>query len=349
MTNTFDNWLNLSLRAPSGDNCQPWQFTFSDNKFVIGVDEQRARHFLDQNQSATWISIGCLCENLRLSAPSFGYSCDIIIENDQSVTVHYKNCQEKKDESLLNAITQRQTYRGELGAVDLDLSKYRERFGNESASGKHEWKTVRSISRGLIWKWSWLEAVLWLKTPLMKDFTKWLRLKNDSKVDGLTLENLQISLSDQLLLMSFKKFPPLIKFVPFLFFKFMSFMRLSALVKKSSGILFLSGPFSNFRDYFSAGVEIQRMWVFMTENKIKAQPLAIQSLFLNFSDSVTNRQTLSENQIKMIKDIKEKTYQELQINKNLIFSFRFGSANKKISFLSRRPVSGFRIETRKQA
>lgn len=338
ISNPLDAWIALAMRAPSGDNCQPWAFTFFDDHFRVAIDSQRSEHFLDQNQSAAWLSLGCLCENLRISAEHFGFSCNITLESEHSVVVDYSRIPQVKNESLSEAILKRQTYRGPLKSASLDLTEYQNRFKNFPRAQRYQWKPAQNVSSKLLWKWAWLESVLWLKTPLMRDFTKWIHFKKEKFDDGLTLENLQVSLLDQLTLVIFKKFPALVKLVPFLIFKIQTYFRLKFLVENSAGLIVLSGPFMGYEDYFYAGMELQRMWVYLTEKKLKAQPFAIQSLFLNFANSKENQQILSAKQIKKIEEIKVQTSQEFQLNQNLIFALRFGKTESEIPALPRRTI-----------
>ncbi len=340
MVTEFKSWIDLSIKAPSGDNCQPWDFTFLDDRFRISINHLRTKHYLDQNESAAWISIGCLWENLSRSAEQFGFSCSMEIESNQSIMVNYERVSPVSNEDIKNDIINRHTFRGKLNNAVLNLADYSNLYKSLPGSQRYQWKTVKDISRQLIWKWSELEALLWLKTPLMQDFAKWLHSKNEKSEDGITLENLQVSLMDSLSLMSFKKIPSLIRLIPFYFFELKTFLRLKFLIEKSSGLLLLSGPFKEYQDYFYAGMEIQRMWLFMTHSKIKSQPLTIQSLFLNFTNSQVNQQILSSAQIQKMEDVKERTYDHFNIdkNQNLIFAFRFGQTTEVIPRLPRRKV-----------
>jgi hypothetical protein len=333
------SWIQLAMRAPSGDNSQPWDFSFYSGHFRISINQDRAKHFLDQNHSASWISMGCLCENLNLSAAQFGFSCQITIDSDSSVDVSYETIKPVKNNVVRDSILGRQTFRGALESVDLSLSEYHKKFSDVPGERSFEWKIVKSVSQDLLKEWSWLEALLWLKTPLMGDFTKWLRLKTKNFEDGVTLENLQIGFVDKISLFIFKKFPSLVRLIPFFVLNYQTKIRLNFLLENSSGLLVLSGPFKNFEDYFYAGREIQRMWLFMEENKIKAQPIAIQSLYLNFVKSISNQQTLNATQLDKIADIRQLTYKELQINQSLVYAFRFGSSNVELPKMPRRHLS----------
>lgn len=339
METRLESWIQLATRAPSGDNSQPWDFAFDSGSFKITINKGRARHFLDQDMSATWISIGCLCENLERSAAFFGFKCLLNIETDHSVTVKYHTIEPQIDSNTIDVITKRQTFRGKLNKVTLDLNSFNLEFPVLNNEGRQfTWQLVPRVSKALIWKWSWLETVLWLKTSLMTDFTKWLHGKNETYEYGISLESLQVSLMDQLSLMMFKKVPNLIKTVPSWFFHFKTYFRLKFLIESSAGLLCLSGVSHDYRDYFYAGKEIQRMWLYLTQYNIKAQPLAIQSLFLNFANSDSVKDSLSDDQIRKIEYIHTKTKVALHISQNLIFTFRYGMTEQSLPLLPRKKI-----------
>lgn len=331
-------WINLAVSAPSGDNCQPWDLKFFDQKFRIEINQERAEHFLDQDQSASWISLGCLCENLHLSAKSFGFDCTFVIESASSVVVLWEKITPEVNADLLEIIRSRHTYRGKMEEASLDLNEYNECYKEVPGRSLFEWRVTPKISKKLIVNWSWLETVLWLKTSLMRDFTKWLRGKNEKFSDGFTFENLHIPWLDQLFLKMFKKMHGMINLVPFFIFEIKSYLRLKFLIEKSSGVLWLAGPMNDYRDYFYAGMEIQRMWLYLTKKKIRSQPLAIQSLFLNFVGRPQIARFLSPAQRHRIQSIKENTYQELNISQSLVFLFRFGRSTEVSPLLPRRRV-----------
>lgn len=335
----LESWIQLATRAPSGDNSQPWDFTFGPDQFTVIINTERARHFLDQDMSATWIGLGCLCENLERSAAFFGLSCQITIASKMSVTVKYQALDSKINTNISEIISQRQTFRGKLGKVDLNLNSLNIEFpvqlGREHS---YAWTVVSTLTTKLIWNWSWLESVLWLKTSLMSDFTKWLHTKDEQYEYGVSLESLQVSRLDILSLMLFKKIPSLIKTVPTWFFQIKTFFRLKFLFDNSSGLLCLYGKLNDYRDYFYAGKEIQRMWLYLTKCKIKAQPLAIQSLFLNFIDSDSIKNSLTQAQIGKIKSIKMETLAALKAPQDLLFILRFGTTKESLPLLPRKKI-----------
>lgn len=68
--------LELAMRAPSGDNAQPWRFVWDAPTLTILHDASRARHFLNLNHNASRLALGCLLEDLTVAASSQGISVD---------------------------------------------------------------------------------------------------------------------------------------------------------------------------------------------------------------------------------------------------------------------------------
>lgn len=70
--------IEAAIRAPSGDNCQPWRFHFpSDNRLVIEFLPDLAKSFFDFHYCGTFISIGAVIENVRIQAASEGMSLEV--------------------------------------------------------------------------------------------------------------------------------------------------------------------------------------------------------------------------------------------------------------------------------
>ena len=59
------------IRAPSGDNCQPWLFRFAaPEQLLIHILPERARSFFDFQHGPTFLSVGAVIENIRVLAAS---------------------------------------------------------------------------------------------------------------------------------------------------------------------------------------------------------------------------------------------------------------------------------------
>ncbi|HJU03626.1 MAG TPA: hypothetical protein VJ692_00635, partial [Nitrospiraceae bacterium] len=75
--------IEAAIRAPSGDNCQPWSFQIEGpRRIVIRTVPERAKSFFDYKSCATFLSMGAVIENMRIQAASEGGSIRVSSEND---------------------------------------------------------------------------------------------------------------------------------------------------------------------------------------------------------------------------------------------------------------------------
>jgi nitroreductase len=65
--------VNAALLAPSGDNCQPWQFVWNGSVLEIQFIPERAASLYDVQHSASWIALGAVLTNLRVAARQHGF------------------------------------------------------------------------------------------------------------------------------------------------------------------------------------------------------------------------------------------------------------------------------------
>ncbi|MBI3323713.1 MAG: hypothetical protein HYZ92_00340 [Candidatus Omnitrophica bacterium] len=60
--------VQAGLLAPSGDNCQPWQFVWNGRSLEIHFVASRAESLYDVQNLASWISLGATLANMRIAA-----------------------------------------------------------------------------------------------------------------------------------------------------------------------------------------------------------------------------------------------------------------------------------------
>jgi len=66
--------IEAAIRAPSGDNCQPWRFRFDDRKLHIELMLDRAASFFDFQHRGSLLSLGAVAQNVRTQAECEGIS-----------------------------------------------------------------------------------------------------------------------------------------------------------------------------------------------------------------------------------------------------------------------------------
>jgi len=72
----FREILDEAVRAPSGDNCQPWRFAVRDDEIRVYNVPERDTSLFNHLQRASYVAHGALLENLTLAATSRGYRCE---------------------------------------------------------------------------------------------------------------------------------------------------------------------------------------------------------------------------------------------------------------------------------
>ncbi len=73
MDKLLNAMLEAAIRAPSGDNCQPWRFAVMEEGVVeIYLDSDSANSFFDLDYRASCISVGAVVENMRVAAAAAG-------------------------------------------------------------------------------------------------------------------------------------------------------------------------------------------------------------------------------------------------------------------------------------
>jgi nitroreductase len=65
--------IEAGVRAPSGENCQPWRFVADDNGVTIYNIPERDLSLYNFNQLGSYVAHGALIENLVIAASSFDY------------------------------------------------------------------------------------------------------------------------------------------------------------------------------------------------------------------------------------------------------------------------------------
>lgn len=74
--------LELALRAPSGDNCQPWRFVARPGEVEVWFDAPRARAILDVADYASRMGLGALLESLALAGRARGVTVEWTLNPD---------------------------------------------------------------------------------------------------------------------------------------------------------------------------------------------------------------------------------------------------------------------------
>jgi len=71
--------VRAGLLAPSGDNCQPWRFSWNGHQLDVQWDRERAESFYDVRHIASWIALGATLANMELAAHALGLAYGVVV------------------------------------------------------------------------------------------------------------------------------------------------------------------------------------------------------------------------------------------------------------------------------
>src|SRR5260370_38648592 len=64
--------IEAAILAPSGGNCQPWQWVYRDGTVFLFHDRGRSASLLDYDQTVSFVAFGAACDSLALLPDSVG-------------------------------------------------------------------------------------------------------------------------------------------------------------------------------------------------------------------------------------------------------------------------------------
>jgi len=81
--------VEAGTMAPSGDNCQPWQIFYDNERLYLKNIERKDRSFYNVHSVASYIAFGAMIENMTIMAGSMGYavSADLFPEKEDPAIV----------------------------------------------------------------------------------------------------------------------------------------------------------------------------------------------------------------------------------------------------------------------
>jgi hypothetical protein len=288
MTDFQKRLLAAAIRAPSGDNCQPWRFHFTgEHAVVIAPHFERAKSFFDYGHRATALSIGASIENMRVQAASEGFTATVAYA-DSEETERWASMTFSCDQPVpasperVAALFQRTVNRRPFLPLPL-ASSVHSRLLHEPVDGT----TVEIITdRRRIGQWAQVIELadrIRYSHPVIHEelFSKLLlngRMVQERRM-GLGIERLGVGpLGAQLLrwLRPWKRVQRLSRWglVRVL-------ARQSGLLARSTGALVLITIAEiTRRDWIRAGEQVQRLWIRAQEEALQTHPMPV-ALYLD--------------------------------------------------------------------
>lgn len=119
--------LETAISAPSGDNCQPWQFAINGKHLNIFNLPERDISLFNFRQRASLVAHGALIENILIASSALGFHAGLKTFPDKSNPNHIATIElneaEPVDEPLYPYIKQRATNRKPYKDMPLSLEQ----------------------------------------------------------------------------------------------------------------------------------------------------------------------------------------------------------------------------------
>lgn len=287
-TEQLKSLVALAARAPSGDNTQPWTFSWDGQILTVLFDPTKAHHVLDAGMSAAKISLGCVIESIAIAATAYGLSIrPSFLELQQgkagpAAQVGFvKNG--RTPDPLLDALPKRSTDRRlfQKGLMPgKELTEVWERFEQRDSVHVH---FVSLITPDLFEYIAAAENLVSRHPTIFLDTAPWIRFTEAEITrtnDGMPWRGAGISPFQYPALQFVRAVPSAFPVVSRSGMRVVYSRRVQQLLRSSAGLFCISvrdqGPFA----LVEVGRLAMRLWLRLTQLGFGVQPLTISSLSL---------------------------------------------------------------------
>ncbi|WP_432821230.1 nitroreductase [Trichloromonas sp.] len=347
MDKRIEKLLQLATTAPSGDNCQPWQFSVSSQTVKLYNLSDKDTSLYNFAQRASLLAHGALLENLRIAAPSLGLRAQIEYFPDPSLsdlvaTVEFVDA-EVAEHPLLPWLSARCTNRKKYDGRPLSKAAAEILL---HATGEIDGTVVRLVTDPEhIRQLSDILANndrLVFENPLLHKFLfdhiRWNDGEARGSLDGMDLKTLELGLIDSLAFRVFRHWSIVEKLNKVGLPKVVANngSKLLASASAIGGILIES---SGQESFVVAGRAMQRFWLEATRLGLSVQPVAGLALL---AERVLAGQTagLTEGQVRLIGEVRSELDRIFgSAGKHLVMLFRIGTGGRPSARSLRQPVA----------
>jgi nitroreductase len=328
----FKEILESAILAPSGDNCQPWEFVIHGNRIDIFNLPERDTSLFNYRQRASLVAHGALVENILIASSALGYKTKLSILPDRAnpnlvATVELEESGAGA-EPLYPFISRRSTNRKIYKPLPLTDAQRQSLVNSSKAVGAGEVRLVESeeekravakvigLNDRLVFENRYLHSFLF-------DHIRWSDEEAQQTRDGLDIKTLELAPPDALAFRLFKNYSLLQALNLFGVSKLVA-KNAEKLAMSASAIGIIAMSDSKADDYLAAGRVLQRVWLEATQLGLSFQLMTgITFLMQRVLDEETSEFTPQH--VELIKEANEMIRGVMGFNNvNLVLMFRIG-------------------------
>jgi nitroreductase len=278
-----DYLLQAALRAPSGDNCQPWRFAVQGNTIRLLLDPAADDSFFNVAQLASWISCGAAAENLALAAGRCGLSSQVSMGTSARAGLDITLIPTAADEDPLQRfVWERHTNRTLYDARPLEPAARRQ---IEAAATPHGARLLLLTDREPIREAARLvsaaDTIRSSHRELHEHLMRMIRFTSQealAKRDGFPLKNLEAGAAGEWLLRHTRPWPVMAALNRLGLGKMIAKISYQGICSASAvGILKIQGGLP--ADFARGGRALERVWLTAARLGLDFQPMTAITLF----------------------------------------------------------------------
>ena len=164
--------VEAACTAPSGDNCQPFDFSWDGARLTVQFDPVRARHRLDAGRNASRVALGCTLEAISVAASDEGLRARFEAAAALCFQVRFEPGGEP--DALAAALAGRCTDRRPFAPGTLPAPVRADLRDDAAAEADIQLRLVPGDSELRAFALS-TDAVLWRDPACMRDAARWVR------------------------------------------------------------------------------------------------------------------------------------------------------------------------------
>ncbi len=262
--------IEAGIKAPSGDNCQPWKFQADENRINLFNVPERDTSLYNYKQRASLVSHGACIENMLIAARKYGFLTELSYfptpDNQQHVARLSMSDSETSDEPLFAAISERSINRKpyQSGVLSPEAAdSICQAATNTEVPGcslklllgkeKETAADIVALSDRLVFENPHLHGFLF-------DHIRWNQEEAEHTRDGLDIRTLELAPQDKVLFPLLKHFG-LVKFISIFGATRMIAANARKLMLSASAGGIITIADSSAESWLNAGRILERVWL----------------------------------------------------------------------------------------
>jgi hypothetical protein len=342
----YQKIIEAAICAPSGDNCQPWNFTIENGRIHLFNLPDKDTSLFNFQQRASLVAHGAVLENIHIASSALGFqakfSCFPQAGNDNLIAAITLEETHPRDEPLYPYISLRTTNRRPYRPTPL-TEEERGTISNavgtagagkvvllEDDQSKKALSEVIGFNDKLVFENPQLHSFLF-------DHVRWNDKEARSTRDGLDIKTLELAPPDALAFRLFKNYSLLQTLNTFGVSKIVA-KNAQKLSLSASAIGLITTAGSTPHDYLDVGRILQRIWLEATRLGLSLQLMTgITFLMQRVMEGMT--QEVSPTHVGLIKKARDTIYSTCGIkNEILAVMFRVGHGDPPSTRSLRLPI-----------